>query len=429
MRSVLGRFLEHSRVFSFDNGGDHEVWIGSADLMHRNLDRRVEASDPPRRCPSTSPRSATCSTSGSTRGPAPGTFGPTTRGSGHAGPTDGTGAHRHAGPPDRRQAAPVREPERWQRAEPSRRDRRSSDCHPGRQPARTSRSSASSASTGCSGCPQLDAVADGSRARPPGPRRSSPPATSTPTTSGWRDGRSACAVARAGVDEGWHLKLPRAHRDPRGADPPARRGNHRRAAYRAHRSRLALTRTDPARRRGDAAHRADDVPVTDADGQVLAELTDDSVSVLDGDRVVARFRELEVELVTGSERACSRWSVTCCSLPARFREGTLTKVGRALGPLAAADPDLVEPGSRTPEGSRAPRHPGAHRPQHAGLWSATTSASGGTPPTPSTRCGSLRAGCAAGSRSSSRCWTPTVTTPLRAELGWLAARARRGARP
>jgi polyphosphate kinase len=42
VRSILGRFLEHSRVFYFANDTDPEYWIGSADLMHRNLDRRVE---------------------------------------------------------------------------------------------------------------------------------------------------------------------------------------------------------------------------------------------------------------------------------------------------------------------------------------------------------------------------------------------------
>ena len=46
VRSIVGRFLEHSRIFYFANGGEEEVYIGSADWMTRNLNRRVEVVAP-----------------------------------------------------------------------------------------------------------------------------------------------------------------------------------------------------------------------------------------------------------------------------------------------------------------------------------------------------------------------------------------------
>ena len=46
VRSVVGRFLEHSRIYWFQNGGQEEMFIGSADLMERNLERRVETLAP-----------------------------------------------------------------------------------------------------------------------------------------------------------------------------------------------------------------------------------------------------------------------------------------------------------------------------------------------------------------------------------------------
>jgi polyphosphate kinase len=46
VRSIVGRFLEHSRIFYFHNNGKEEVFIASADLMYRNLSRRVEVAVP-----------------------------------------------------------------------------------------------------------------------------------------------------------------------------------------------------------------------------------------------------------------------------------------------------------------------------------------------------------------------------------------------
>ena len=84
--SVVGRFLEHSRIYAFERDGETTVYIGSADLMPRNLDTRVELLDAgraTRRC------ATTCSTRSSAAWP-------TTRTPGSCG-ADGAWTPAHAG--------------------------------------------------------------------------------------------------------------------------------------------------------------------------------------------------------------------------------------------------------------------------------------------------------------------------------------------
>ena len=65
VRSLIGRFLEHSRIYHFANDGQPEYLIGSADMMPRNLDRRVEATVPVVDAGAAGGARSTCSTSAS----------------------------------------------------------------------------------------------------------------------------------------------------------------------------------------------------------------------------------------------------------------------------------------------------------------------------------------------------------------------------
>jgi inorganic triphosphatase YgiF len=149
-----------------------------------------------------------------------------------------------------------------------------------------------------------------------------------------------------GGDQGWHLKLPTPDPETRQemrsplsdatSGPPDELVDLVLAVIRS--ARLEPVATLRTQR---TVHE-----LLDADGAVLAELTDDSVSVLDGDHVAARFRELEVELVDGAASLLDAVEATLGASGA-VPGGYVSKAGRALGPLASAPPDVVEPGPVT----------------------------------------------------------------------------------
>ena len=169
-------------------------------------------------------------------------------------------------------------------------------------------------------------------------------------TADLRLARSHVTLRRrtGGSDEGWHLKLPTDHpetrtemRCPLGSgeeEPPAELTD----------LVIALTRGSRIEPVAELRTQRSVVDLLDESGDVLAELTDDSVSVLDGDHVAARFREIEVELGTATSGLLDAVEVLLAQAGA-VPGGYASKVSRALGPLASAPPDLVEPDAPRPQ--------------------------------------------------------------------------------
>lgn len=146
---------------------------------------------------------------------------------------------------------------------------------------------------------------------------------------------------RGGPDEGWHLKLPvqgagEGVRDevrvPLGPDLPD-----------------ALARLVTAFARSEplmpvAALQTERTPrlLFDADGTAVVEVVDDTVSVMEGERVATRFREIEAEAMSQPHDVDLLGRVSEALLAAGAVPGTMAKAGAALGPRAAVPPDVPE---------------------------------------------------------------------------------------
>ena len=91
------------------------------------------------------------------------------------------------------------------------------------------------------------------------------------------------------------------------------------------------------------------IDLVDPDGKSQAEIVDDEVSVLDGRRVAARFRELEVEIVESAPMSLATDVVTRLRDAGAGDPDPTPKIVRALGPRALAPPDIVPPETVTPD--------------------------------------------------------------------------------
>lgn len=147
-----------------------------------------------------------------------------------------------------------------------------------------------------------------------------------------------------GGDDGWHLKLPSDDGAP-GARDEIRLPLDDATTPPEPLLRLVLGLTRGLAVEAVATLRTERSPydLIAEDGRVIAELTDDSVSVLDGTHVAGRFRELEVETRDGTQAELD--AVVDLLVASGAIEGGLpSKAVRALGPAASAPPDVAPPG-------------------------------------------------------------------------------------
>ncbi len=239
-------------------------------------------------------------------------------------------------------------------------------------------------------------------------------------TDDLRLARSRVTLRRreGGSDEGWHLKLPLRAETREELTVPLDRGTTAVPPQELSDLVLSLTRSAPLENVATLRTERTTYPVLDASGVLLASLTDDSVSVLDGHRTVAQFREIEVELVGGDDAVLDEVGEVLTGAGA-LPGGTVSKVGRALGPLATADPDVPEPGEVTP-GDPARMAVQAHLARNTRALLAHDVGVRRDKPDSVHQMRVAARRLRSGLKVFEPLLDPTVTRPLRAELAWLA---------
>jgi inorganic triphosphatase YgiF len=151
-----------------------------------------------------------------------------------------------------------------------------------------------------------------------------------------------------GSDAGWHLKLPVPDADGSREEIRLPLGEGSQVPEQLVGLVTAYVRSAPLNPVATLRTDRSSIVVRDETGAAVAEVTDDSVSVLDGDHVAARFRELEVEDLGGGTEVLDGLEQRLTDAGA-IRGAFVSKAARALGPMASAEPDVAPPHPTRPQ--------------------------------------------------------------------------------